>query len=241
MSIRIGTSGWDYPHWRGLFYPTTLRHSHWFAFYTTEFDTVELNTSFYRLPAEATYDAWRDQAPPGFTYAIMASRYLTHVPKPKEPADPLWVFFAHAARLQDHLGPIVHQLPPYWHADLPSLNSFLKSLPHGRTHVVEFHDQSWFTTDVFRLLERYNVAHCIHDLPPWEVPPRVTAGTVYLRLYGGRYTSGSYAHTDLEQWAERIRGWQAEGRQVWAYFGNDSRGFAIENARTLKGLLNAEA
>jgi len=241
VSVRIGTCCWDYPHWRGRFYPTTLRPSHWFAFYAAEFDTVELNTSFYRLPVEAMYDAWREQAPPGFCYAVMASRYLTHVDKPKEPADPLWVFFADADRLRGKLGPIVHQLPPYWHADLPSLNQFLKSLPHGRTHVVEFRDQSWYTTDVFRLLERYNVAHCIHDLPPWEVPPRATASTVYLRFHGGRHSGGNYAHADLQQWAERIRGWQAEGRQVWVYFGNDVRGFAIDNARTLKGLVNADA
>jgi len=241
VSVRIGTCGWDYPHWLVRFYPTTLRPSHWFAFYAAEFDTVELNTSFYRLPVEAMYDAWREQAPPGFCYAVMASRYLTHVDKPKEPADPLWVFFADADRLRGKLGPIVHQLPPYWHADLPSLNQFLKSLPHGRTHVVEFRDQSWYTTDVFRLLERYNVAHCIHDLPPWEVPPRATASTVYLRFHGGRHSGGNYAHADLQQWAERIRGWQAEGRQVWVYFGNDVLGFAIDNARTLKGLVNAEA
>jgi len=239
VSVRIGTSGWVYPHWRGLYYPPRLRQADWFSFFAREFDTVEINNSFYRLPSAAAFDAWRTQAPPGFCYAVKASRYLTHMKKLKDPEDPLRRFFERADRLGDRLGPILYQLPPHWHADLARFEHFLQVLPAGHVHVIEFRDASWFREDVFQLLERHHVAHCIHDMPPLDVPVRVTARAVYLRFHGARHDGGNYSADDLAPWAGRIAVWQAEGRQVWVYFNNDAGGFALNNARLLKGMLHA--
>ena len=121
MSVRIGTSGWVYQHWRGIFYPRGLPPSEWFAHYAREFDTVEINNSFYRLPDAGTFDAWREQAPPGFLYAVKASRYLTHLKKLKDPEDPLRRFFERAGHLGATLGPVLYQLPPRWRFNGPRL------------------------------------------------------------------------------------------------------------------------
>jgi hypothetical protein len=136
MIIWIGTSGWVYDHWRGIFYPEDLRQRDWFSYYAREFDTVEINNTFYRLPSEAAFDRWREQAPPGFTYAVKASRFLTHFKKLKDPQEPLQRFFERAGRLSETLGPVLYQLPPHWRANLPRFEHFLAALPPGRSQGV---------------------------------------------------------------------------------------------------------
>jgi uncharacterized protein YecE (DUF72 family) len=142
MTIRIGTSGWVYPHWRDIFYPAELRQADWFGYYAREFDTVEINNSFYRLPAAATFDTWREQAPPGFCYAVKVSRFLTHLKKLKDPEEPIRRFFERASRLGTTLGPLLYQLPPHWKVNLPRFEHFLAALPKGYIHVAEFRDAS---------------------------------------------------------------------------------------------------
>ena len=235
--VRIGTSGWVYKHWRGLYYPPDLRQSEWFGFYARQFETVEINNSFYRLPSEAAFDAWRAQALPGFLYSLKASRFLTHLKKLKDPEEPIRIFFERAGRLGPALGPVLYQLPPNWRADLPRFEHFLGALPRGYLHAIEFRDPSWLVEEVFRLMEQFGVAHCIHDMPPLEVPERVTASQVYLRFHGDRDHSGDYPTPVLEVWARRIIDWQAQGLDVYAYFNNDPGGNALRNASTLKGLL----
>ncbi|HET7088676.1 MAG TPA: DUF72 domain-containing protein [Anaerolineae bacterium] len=237
MTIHIGTSGWVYNHWRGIFYPERLRQSEWFACYAREFDTVEINNSFYRLPGETTFDKWRTQAPPGFLYAVKASRFLTHLKKLKDPEEPLRRFFERAGRLGETLGPVLYQLPPHWQVNLPRFEHFLSVLPKGYRHVVEFRDASWLTEDVFRLMERHRVAHCIHDLQPLNVPLRVTTSMVYLRFHGDPSHGGNYPHAALDAWAGRIDAWRSQGFGVFAYFNNDIGGYALENAKTLRALL----
>ena len=240
MSVRIGTSGWVYQHWRGLFYPHDLPQPEWFAHYAHQFDTVEVNNSFYRLPSEAAFDAWRKQAPPGFLYAVKASRYLTHMKKLKDPEEPLKLFFGRADRLGATLGPVLYQLPPRWRLDLPRFEHFLAALPPGHRHVVEFRETSWLTEPAFALLERHGVAHCLHDMRPLQVPLRVTAPLVYVRFHGDPTHPaylGNYDLPTLEDWAARIADWHGQGLDVYVYFNNDNRGYAIENARTLRGLL----
>jgi uncharacterized protein YecE (DUF72 family) len=136
----IGTSGWVYPHWRGVFYPPDLPQSRWFDYYSQHFATVEINSSFYRLPAETTFDRWQAQAPPGFIYAVKANRFLTHLKRLKDVAEPLERFLSRARRLGDTLGPILWQLPPHWHADPVRLESFATLLPTDVTNVFEFRD-----------------------------------------------------------------------------------------------------
>ncbi len=237
MSVRIGTSGWVYTHWRGVFYPKELRQTQWFSFYSRDFDTVEINNSFYRLPSAEMFDAWRRQAPPGFLYAVKASRYLTHMKKLKDPEEPLQRFFGRADRLNNSLGPVLYQLPPRWKVNLPRFEHFLSALPKGYQHVVEFRDASWLTEDVFRLMEQYNVAHCIHDMEPLQIPVRVTAPPVYLRFHGDSKHSGNYDEKTLAAWARRIADWESQKLPVFAYFNNDVGSFAVKNVRTLKDLV----
>jgi uncharacterized protein YecE (DUF72 family) len=240
MSIRVGTSGWVYQHWRGLFYPHDLRQDEWFSHYARHFDTVEINNSFYRLPSTAAFDAWREQAPPDFFYAVKASRFLTHLKKLKDPEEPLHRFFNHADHLGNTLGPVLYQLPPHWQLNLPRFEYFLASLPKDYLHVVEFRDASWLVEAMFGLMERFNVAHCIHDMRPLEVPLRVTARTVYIRLHGDPPYGGDYQQATLEAWARRIDEWHRQELDVFVYFNNDIGGHALEDAQTLKKLLSLE-
>jgi uncharacterized protein YecE (DUF72 family) len=237
MAIRIGTSGWVYPHWRGRFYPPELRQKDWFGYYARRFDTVEINNSFYRLPSPGVFDAWPRQAPPGFIYSVKASRFLTHIKRLKDPEQPLQAFFEGAVNLVERLGPILYQLPPGWAPDLARFRHFLEALPEGHSHVVEFRDARWLTEEVFRLMERRGVSHCIHDKYPLAVPARVTAPPAYIRLHGDPVPAGNYSLEALETWAGRIRSWHDQSLDVFLYFNNDFEGYAVDNATLLKKLL----
>jgi len=237
MTIHIGTSGWVYNHWRGIYYPQDLSQRAWFAYYARDFDTVEINNSFYRLPSEAAFDAWHEQAPPGFLYAVKASRFITHMKKLKDPEEPLRTFLERAGRLGETLGPVLYQLPPNWQVNLPRLEHFLSILPKGQAHVIEFRDESWLIEDVFRLMERYRVAHCIHDMPPLNIPLRTTASPVYIRFHGDVAHGGDYSHAALETWARRIAEWRNQKLDIFVYFNNDVGGYALKNVKTLKQLL----
>jgi uncharacterized protein YecE (DUF72 family) len=238
MTVRVGTSGWMYLHWHGIFYPTELRQGDWFGYYAREFDTVEINNSFYRLPSAATFDTWRKQAPPGFLYAVKASRFLTHMKKLKDPEEPIRRFFERASRLGNMLGPVLYQLPPRWQVNLPRFEHFLAVLPQGYAHVVEFRDASWLLEDTFQLMERYHVAHCIHDMQPLHIPIRITASPIYIRFHGDPTRGGDYQRATLETWARHIDDWRSQTLDVFVYFNNDIGGYALENAKMLRRLLD---
>jgi len=240
MTIRVGTSGWVYPHWREIFYPAALSQNNWFSYYADRFDTVEINNTFYRLPGTTAFAKWRAQAPPGFLYAVKASRFLTHLKKLKDPEQPLQTFIDHATHLGETLGPILYQLPPRWRVNLPRLEGFLALLPRNYQHVIEFRDPSWLIDEVFQLMERYHVSHCIHDMAPLQVPCRVTANPVYIRLHGDPAHGGDYQPATLAAWARRIDDWRCQGRDVFVYFNNDINGCAISNALELKNLLHLD-
>ncbi len=234
----IGTSGWIYKHWRGVFYPADLSQGRWFEFYAQRLATVEINNTFYRLPEEGTFDGWREQAPEGFVYALKASRYITHLKKLKDPVEPVARFMGRAERLGAHLGPVLYQLPPNWRLNLERLEAFLAALPAGRLGVFEFRHPSWLVEPTFALLERYGVGYCISDMPGLGSPVRATGRLAYIRLHGpGRAYEGSYSEAELAQWAERARGFMAEGRPAYVYFNNDAEGHAVRNALRLRELL----
>jgi len=237
--VRVGTSGWVYPHWRGAFYPRDLPVREWFGRYAEEFDTVEVNNSFYRLPSEETMRRWAAQAPAGFVYAVKASRFLTHRKKLKDPEGPLETFFARARLLGKHLGPVLYQLPPHWRRDAGRLRDFLRALPAGASHVFEFRGPSWYDDEVRRLLEEAGAGFCIHDLRGADVPDWVTGRVVYVRFHGptARAYAGSYPRPQLEAWARRIEGYRRGGHDVYAYFNNDDAGHAAHNALQLRELL----
>lgn len=241
-SLHIGTSGWHYKHWLGKFYPPKLAPSSMFDWYSRHFDTVELNNSFYRLPPEENFVRWRTLAPPGFTFAVKASRFITHMKKLKDPQSSIAKFFERAQLLNEKLGPVLFQLPPRWPANLERLHSFLEQLPSRNRYVFEFRDPTWHTAAVYRILSRHNVALCNHDWRDVHGPKELTADFAYIRMHGpsGTY-QGSYTIEDLEHWAERVDRWRSELRAVYVYFNNDQGGFAIENAMRLRELFGIRA
>jgi uncharacterized protein YecE (DUF72 family) len=240
VPYRIGTSGWIYAHWRGRYYPEKLPVKHWFNYYARQFDTVEINNTFYRLPEARCFDAWRAQAPPGFVYAVKASRYLTHMKKLRDPGEPVERLVARASHLAEHLGPILYQLPPGWRRDTSRLRDFCRQLPRGLIHVFEFRDPDWLHPDTFGVLHDAGMSLCIHDLLPRH-PVEVSGPVAYLRFHGsGSKYGGSYSRQHLRRWSRKIEQFAAAGRTVYAYFNNDQQAFAVHNALTLKSLLGIE-
>ncbi len=241
--VRIGTSGWVYPHWKGTYYPEELPQKDWFGHYARDFDTVEINNTFYRLPKAETFEHWGEVAPSGFLYTFKASRYITHIKRLLEPAQSLEKFLSRIRLAGPALGPLLYQLPPRWQADPERLEAFLQELPAELTSVFEFRDDSWHREPVRQLLSRYGVAFCIHDHGTVDCPEWVTAGTVYLRFHGSSEApySGSYSDAFLKRQARRIAAWRKEGKDVFAYFNNDVGGHAVRNALTLKGMLGETA
>jgi uncharacterized protein YecE (DUF72 family) len=229
--LRVGTSGFHYPHWRGVFYPSELPAAEWLAFYSGRFDTVEINNTFYRLPAAETFEAWRREVPEGFCFALKFSRFGSHLKRLKEPQESIGHFLGRARLLGPALGPILVQLPPRWSADPARLEAFLDAAPADLRWAFEFRDPSWLREELYGILARHGAALCLHDLIARN-PRRATAGWVYLRYHGLRYPGG-YSPQKLAAEAARIRCFLADGRDVYAYFNNDAGGYAVSNAADL--------
>ena len=237
-AVRIGTSGWNYRHWRERFYPKGLAQSGWLAFYGQSFDTVEINATFYRLPRPQYVDGWREAVPEGFMFALKGSRYLTHIKRLSLTGEAVDRFIDLAARLGDRAGPLLWQLPPNFHRDDDRLAAFASALPGDWRHAFEFRHPSWFAPEVYDILERAGAALCIPDHPELPADPVLTAGWTYIRFHMGA-EGGRYSDRQLEEWADRIGGFTAAGTDVYAYFNNDWMGYAIEDARRLKRLLRS--
>jgi uncharacterized protein YecE (DUF72 family) len=232
--FRVGTSGWSYDHWKKLFYPEKLPAQERLGFYSHHFDTVEVNASFYHLPTETTFRNWKETVPRDFTFAVKASRYLTHLKRLMEPEEPLKLFLSRARRLGTKLGPVLFQLPPNWKVNPERLAALLKLLPRTRRFAFEFRDPSWFTEEVESLLRKRSAAFCIYHMVELDCPLWVTAPFVYLRFHGSsKKYGGSYSHRELERWSKRIRDWLEEGLEVYAYFNNDAYGHAVANGLEL--------
>jgi uncharacterized protein YecE (DUF72 family) len=233
-NICIGCSGWQYRHWRGVFYPAELRPARWLEHYAAHFNTVEINNTFYRLPEGSRFDEWRRRAPSGFVYAVKASRFLTHMKKLKDPDEPLDRLFVRTAKLGRTLGPTLYQLPPKWPVNVERLERFLGVLPRRRRHAIEFRDASWYCDDVFALLERHRVALCLHDMAGSSTGRLSVGPFVYVRFHGVEKYSGRYSDQTLNTWA----GWLAQrvrdGAPVYAYFNNDTGGHAPRDAVRLR-------
>lgn len=236
--IRIGTSGWSYEHWRGPFYPHDLPRDKWLPFYASRLMSVELNNSFYRLPNPRTLRRWHDEVPPGFRFAVKASRYITHMKKLHDTAASAKQFLARISVLGEKLAPVLFQLPPRWHSDPPRLAAFLRTLSREFTYAFEFRDPSWFNEEIYALLRTRNAALSIYDLNGFLSPKCLTADFAYVRLHGpdGPYC-GSYDDHALVGWAAEFSRWSRRGRSVYCFFDNDERGFAANNAVRLRGMV----
>ena len=240
--VWIGCSGWNYAHWRGgVFYPARCPARRWLPYYADRFDTVEVNSSFYRLPRRDAVARWADQTPPGFVFAVKVSRYVTHVKRLREVDVHLPLLLERIAPLADagKLGPLLWQLPPTFVRDDERLSEALAAFPPVLRHAVEFRHESWFAPRPLELLADHGVALVVGDRPgaPGPDRPEPTAGFSFVRFHHGmRGRRGNYSDAELAEWAHTLRAWGRRG-DVYAYFNNDWEGFAPRNASTLRELL----
>ncbi|MCL4369661.1 MAG: DUF72 domain-containing protein [Chloroflexi bacterium] len=238
MGYRIGCSGWSYPHWRDVFYPHGLRQADWFQHYSSVFDTVEINNSFYRTPSEENFQTWARKAPEGFLYAVKVNRAITQYHKLNPLAYPLFAeFVRRSERMEAALGPLLLQLPPSLGRDDGRLAAFLEQ-PIAARHplAIEFRHAGWFAEEVYDLLRKHRVALVLSDFKELPIPQVATTHWVYLRLHGtsGRYF-GSYGDEGLRYWADRLKALCPDG---YVYFNNDVGGAAPHDALRLRDLLS---
>jgi uncharacterized protein YecE (DUF72 family) len=226
MRVHVGTSGYNYPEWKGTFYPAEFPASKMFAYYAERFQTVEINYTFYRMPTTKLTVGWRDQAPPGFSYTLKAPRRITHEQKLKSSEDTLRFFTEAARALEVHLGTLLFQLPPTFKADPSRLEGFLKLLPSDLRTAFEFRHDSWLTDEVFGLLSSHKAALCIADFGDKTTPLRATARHGYFRL-----RDEGYQPADLDAWADRVAAQAGVWDDAFVYFKHEEEGKGPEFAR----------
>ena len=237
--IRIGCSGFLYDHWKGTFYPEDLPRNLWLGFYAKHFSTVELNVTFYRLPERETFAKWYLATPKDFVFSLKASRFITHVKKLKDCAEPIEAFFSRASVLKEKLGVILWQLPPTFNMDIERFKGFLEALrPYGIRNTFEFRNETWINKKILSLFEKENIALCMADHPDFLGDLPATADFVYIRRHGegGSYTT-SYSNESLKEDAKYIKDHLKKKKDVFMYFNNDASGYAAKNAMELVSLI----
>ena len=233
--IYIGTSGWSYEHWKDNFYPSNLKTNLWLNHYAKQFSTVEINSTFYRTPVNATVNNWFEQVPKNFIFSIKASRYITHIKRLYDCQESLEYFFNVSKGLKSKAGPILFQLPPSFKLNQERFTEFVSSLSSEYQYVFEFRHPSWYVDDIYRLLKKKKIALCITDLKGNLTPEEITADFTYIRLHGPHKAyQGSYSLTALKSWQKKIEKWQVD---TYCYFDNDEKGYAVQDAMTLQNLL----
>lgn len=237
--LRIGTAGWSYSAWRGVFYPRGLAPGRFLEHYSTRFDAVELDASFYRLPKREQVERWAAVTPEGFRFAVKAWRALTHLHRLEPRADLLEVFLARIEPFGGKQGPVLFQCPPRFPADPARLRAFLSILPGGLKAAFELRDPSWHTAETARLLDAAGAAFVTFELAELRSPRLVTGGLLYLRLHGHRQRyAGAYGPELLADWARWIRAERARGHDAWVIFDNtDQEAAAVADALALRALL----
>jgi uncharacterized protein YecE (DUF72 family) len=242
MAILVGTSGFDYKDWRGTFYPRFIKPSDRLAFYAEHFDTVELNVTFYRMPAASAFRGWRDAVPDGFVFAVKASRYLTHIRRLEDPQEPVEFLMERAGELGDRLGPILLQLPPTLEIDLERLDRTLEAFGSEVRVAVEPRHKSWFVPELCELLRAHGAAFVLADRRRPITPHWSTSGWFYLRMHQGSATPRPcYGDVALRSWVRRLRELPGgEGGSGYVYFNNDHRACAVRNAAEFEAFLTSE-
>lgn len=235
MEVLIGTSGWQYDDWRGVLYPDGVAKKDWLAHYSERFPVVEVNNTFYNLPAEDTFVKWRTGSAEGFRFVLKASQFITHIRRLRDSREPVRRLWSRAERLGRKLGPILFQLPPNLKADHALLEGFLGLLPKHMEAAFEFRHDSWDGDETHQLLDSAGCALVLADSPGARVPEVVTGGWSYLRFHKGREDEYGYPRRKLRRWADRIA--DLDARTVYAFFNNDPGGAAVRDARTLTKLL----
>jgi uncharacterized protein YecE (DUF72 family) len=241
--VRIGTSGWVYPHWRERFYPKGLPQSRWLAHYAEHFDTVELNVTFYRMPAASAFRGWRDAVPDGFRFAVKASRYLTHIKRLSDPRSSVEYLMDRAGELGDRLGPMLLQLPPTMEIDLDRLDRTLEAFGTEVRVAVEPRHTSWFVPELCDVLRQHDAAFVMADRKRPITPLWSTSGWFYLRMHQGlARPRPCYGAAALRSWVARLRDLPDDaGRTGYVYFNNDHRACAPRNAVTFDRLVRQDS
>jgi len=236
--LHIGTSGWSYKHWEGVFYPNEVKPPKYLEYYLTQFSCVELNSSFYHLPKKITTSGWMNRTPENFRFCPKMSRFITHQRRLLYTEEALQNFFGVFDVMAPRIGPVLVQLPPGLHSDLPRLTDFLNLLKEQYSDyrfAIEVRHDSWLRDEFFDLLRQYNMAFVIADsgkrYPSAEI---VTADFVYLRFHGNiKLYATDYREEELHVYARKMKNWLDEGKEVWAFFNNDFEGYAVKNATEL--------
>lgn len=246
MAIKtfVGTSGYNYRHWSdGVFYPPGLPERKWLEHYSSFFNTVELNVSFYRLPRKTVFEGWRSRTPDNFIFVVKGSRFITHIKKLKDCDEPLKLFFDNVVGLKEKLGMVLWQLPPNLRSDTDKLESFCRTIRRLRVsrltrHTFEFRHPSWFCEEIYEILRNYGFSLCIAHSGLWPCEEVITSDFVYFRFHGGEILYGSnYSEKELKEWASKAKYWMGKRKDIYAYFNNDAYGFAVKNAMRFRQLL----
>ncbi len=235
--LYVGTSGWQYAHWKRVFYPQRLPQRAWLAYFAEHFQTVEVNNTFYNLPAASVFEHWKQVTPNDFIFALKLSRYLTHVKRLRDPAEPVHRFMDRARALGGKCGPVLLQLPPSLEVDTGLLDEALSSFSPAVRVAVEFRHESWFTPEVRSLLEKRRAALCLADSPRRIQPHWRTADWALVRFHEGRGPRApGYEGEALRRWVARIAETWGPRDDVFVYFNNDTGGHALKDAATLARL-----
>jgi uncharacterized protein YecE (DUF72 family) len=234
----LGTSGWSYEGWKGLFYPPDLPSSDWLPFYAQHFATVEINMTFYRFPKPETLHGWIERTPPNFTFTLKANRQITHLKKLRSVKNEVRYFYILADSLREKLGAIIFQLPPSIKMDLEVLGEFLQTLSPAFKNVIEFRHESWYDQKVYDILRNRGVTFC--TVSSGQVPKTAveTSDAAYFRFHGltGGYRY-NYSEQELGEWAGVIK--NVRSPECFAYFNNDYQAYAVKNCFRLAELIKA--
>lgn len=237
MKYHIGTSGWQYGHWKNVFYPEDLKYADWLSYYTKYFSTVEINVTFYRDVRASTFQKWYELTPQEFLFSVKLSRQITHFRKLRVEKSMIDGFTEKYKTLKDKLGVVLIQLPPSLKFDYSLVSEFISNLDKSIKYTVEIRNKTFLNDDFFEILKANNIAFCISDsaarYPYYET---VTADFVYIRLHGSvRLYASEYTEEELKLWAQKIKNWD---KPTYVYFDNDFKGYAVKNALKLKELLS---
>lgn len=242
--LYIGTSGWSYKHWSGVFYPENIKPVKFLEYYITQFDCVELNASFYHTPKKATVTGWVKRTPDSFIFCPKMSRFITHLKKLANTENSLENFFGVFEPMSDRLGPVLIQLPPGLKYNASLITGFMEILKekyHQHRFAVEVRHKSWINDHFFSLLEDYRFAFVIADsgkrFPYYEA---ITTDFVYIRFHGHeKLYASDYPEWELKEYALKIKEWMRRGKEVWAFFNNDFGGYAVKNAQKLREIIGS--
>ncbi|MFC1767844.1 DUF72 domain-containing protein [Candidatus Margulisiibacteriota bacterium] len=239
--LYIGTSGYNYDHWKENFYPKGLPQNKWLEYYQTLFSTVELNVTFYRLPQKKVFESWKKRTKKGFAFSLKGSRYITHIKRLKDPKRSLRIFFEQSKPLKSKTKVVLWQLPPNYKKDIKRLGTFLKELKKykGYRNAFEFRNETWFYDEVYNLLKKHKATLCFADWPKLDYPDPTIFDYIYVRRHGphvGALYTANYSNKDLKEDAKNIKKWLKAGKDIYFYFNNDAVGYAVKNALVLKKL-----